>query len=314
MALRLTVRSAEGRPLPEGLRFDFEQARIALGRGAGADVRLPHASVSDQHALLRHEPEGYVLVDGESTNGTRINGEKLVPGRKKRLSDGDRIDIGVYSIVFEGARLATETVTAERTAELARRLFRASSRGAQLGAPRLVILDGAQVGKSIDIGEPPARLRIGRAETCQLVLSDPDISREHAEVLRDLDGVTLKNLESKNGVVVQGQVVQQRRLRDGDEVTLGKTRLLFEEPADQPLVALMAEPDRTLAPPSEPPAELPTATIEAPIEAAEQARASRSSNAGSDKRNLDTDLLIYALAAVVIAVSLAGILFLMRAS
>ncbi len=314
MALRLTVRSAEGRPLAEELRFDFEQARITLGRGAGADVRLPHTSVSDQHAAIRLESEGYVVVDGDSTNGTRVNGEKLVPGRKKRLSDGDRLDIGVYAIVFEGSRLTTETVTAERTAELARRLFRASQRGAQLGAPRIVILDGPQVGKSVEIGEPPARLRIGRAETCQLVLADPDVSREHAELVRDLDGVTLKNLESKNGVVLQGQVVQHRRLRDGDELMLGKTRLLFEEPADQPLIALMAEPDRPMPTPSTPPSELPTATVEASTIDPASARTSRAARAETgDKRNLDTDLLIYALAAVVIAVSVAGIVFLMRA-
>lgn len=318
MALRLTVRSAEGRPLPEELRYDLEQDRVMLGRSVGADVRLPHATVSEQHAIVRLEAEGYVLVDGESTNGTRVNGDKVVPGRKKKLHDGDRIDIGVYSIVFEGAKPSVETVTAERTAELARRLFRASQRGSQIGGARLVLLGGPQIGKSVGsstaIPEPPAKVVIGRAETCQLILNDPDVSREHAEVARDLDGITIRNLESKNGVIVQGNSVQQRRLRDGDEIMLGKTRLLFEEPADQMLLALANEADRLLPP--EPSAiETKTSATSKPPETLASASDPRPSSQPPAKRtSFDADLVIYSLAAVIIAISVAGILFLMRSS
>jgi pSer/pThr/pTyr-binding forkhead associated (FHA) protein len=316
MALRLTVRSAEGRPLPEELRYDLEQDRVMLGRAVGADVRLPHATVSEQHAIIRLETEGYVLVDGESTNGTRVNGDKVVAGRKKRLQDGDRIDIGVYMILFEGAKPSVETITAERTAELARRLFRASQRGSQIGGTRLVLLGGPNIGKNVGtstaIPEQPGRIVIGRAETCQLVLNDPDMSREHAEVVRDLDGVTIKNLESKNGVVVQGHVVQQRRLRDGDEILLGKTRLLFEEPADQMLLALANEADRPL-PPEPSAVETKTSTVSKPPEpVTPSAPPARPPSQPPSKRSFDADLVIYSLAAAIIAISVAGILFLMR--
>lgn len=316
MALRLTVRSAEGRPLPEELRYDLEQDRVMLGRAVGADVRLPHATVSEQHAIVRLEADGYVLVDGESTNGTRVNGDKVVPGRKKKLQDGDRIDIGVYTIVFEGAKPSVETITAERTAELARRLFRASQRGSQIGGARLVLLGGPNIGKSVGtstaIPEAPHKIVIGRAETCQLVLNDPDVSREHAEAVRDLDGITIKNLGSKNGVVVQGNVVQQRRLRDGDEIMLGKTRLLFEEPADQMLLALAHEADRPLPP--EPSAiETKTATVSQPPQPAATAPVIPGTpNEPPTKQSFDADLLIYSLAAAIIAISVAGIFFLMR--
>jgi len=313
MALRLTVRSAEGRPLPEELRYDLEQDRVTLGRGVGADVRLPHATVSEQHAIVRLEADGYVIVDGESTNGTRVNGDKLVPGRKKKLRDGDRIDLGVYSVLFEGARLSVETITAERTAELARRLFRASQRGSQVQGARLVLLGGPQVGKSTSVPDPPRKLVIGPAESCQIVLSDPDVSREHAEVARDLDGVSIKNLGSKNGVVVQGHTVQQRRLRDGDEIILGKTRFLFEEPADQLLLALAGEPDRELPPE---PSAIETRTVPSqkpPEPAAVDRSSSHAPSAPPAKpQRFDADLVIYGLAAVIIAFSIAGILFLMR--
>ena len=153
MALRLTVRSAEGRPLPEELRYDLEQDRVTLGRSVGADVRLPHATVSEQHAIVRLESSGYVLVDGESTNGTRVNGDKLVAGRKKKLQDGDRIEIGVYAILFEARgrasrrspRSAPRSSRAGSFALAARREHRRRALGA---AGR------AHVGKSTNVPEP----------------------------------------------------------------------------------------------------------------------------------------------------------------
>jgi hypothetical protein len=106
--------------------------------------------------------------------------------------------------------------------------------------------------------------------------------------------------------------VQQRRLRDGDELVLGKTRLLFEEPADQPLLALSGEPDRPLPPEPPPPSEVETATLAAAAAAPSEPLATPPAATAPPKRGLDADLLIYALAAVVIAISVAGIVILMR--
>ena len=111
-------------------------------------------------------------------------------------------------------------------------------------------------------------------------------------------------------MVVQGHAVQQRRLRDGDEVVLGKTRLLFEEPADQQLLALSSEPDRAL--PAEQPSAIETKTSagSTPPEAPAAGRAS--SQPPAKRTSFDADVIIYSLAAVIIAISVAGILFLMR--
>ena len=162
----------------------------------------------------------------------------------------------------------------ERTAELARQLFRRSEAGARVGAPRLVVLSGQSAGRSLDIPAPIARVLIGRGETCQLVLPDPDVSREHAEVVHDLDGVVMRNLESKNGLSINGQTVSHRRLRDGDELLFGTTRLLFEEPAEEPIDALGSEADRALSKPppvSVQPATAAAAPVSAPAPAGEAA-------------------------------------------
>ena len=97
MGVRLAIRSAEGQPLSEELAYDFEQARIVIGRGAGADVRIPHLTVSDVHATLRQQDDAYVILDNDSTNGTRVNGARVTGDRPKRLHDGDRIEVGAYA-------------------------------------------------------------------------------------------------------------------------------------------------------------------------------------------------------------------------
>ncbi len=234
MGVRFVISLAEGEPLPEEVGYGFEQARIVIGRGPGADVRLPHLTVSETHATVRLDGDSYVILDNDSKNGTQVNGTRVVQGRGKRLRDGDRIDVGVYALSFRTGVVLSQPTTMERTAELARRLFRQSQQGAHVEGPRLCVLSGPETGKSLDVPPPPARLLLGRAEACQLVLPDPAVAQEHAELVRDLDGVLIKTLGSAEAPNINGQLLAQRRLRDGDELVLGTTRLLFEEPADEP--------------------------------------------------------------------------------
>ena len=69
---------------------------------------------------------------------------------------------------------------------------------------------------------------IGRAPTCDLQLPDDSISREHAVVLvRRRGRYTLEDLQSTNGVRVNGKRVRSIELAHGDEIEIGQTRLVF---------------------------------------------------------------------------------------
>jgi pSer/pThr/pTyr-binding forkhead associated (FHA) protein len=304
MGVRFVIRSAEGKPLANELSYGFEQARIVIGRGAGADVRIPHLTVSEVHAVVRLDAEGYGIIDEGSTNGTRVNGVRLTAGRRKRLADGDRIEVGVYALTFHAGVALAQTITAERTAELARRLFRQSQRGAAVSAPRLVVLDGPRAGLHLDIPPPPARLLIGRDAHCQLALADPEVLPEHAEAIPDLDGVLLRATVD-GGLSINGHRVTERRLRGGDEVVLGATRLQFEEPAEEPIENLGAEPDKPL-PPDEPEPQPSVPVEDASPPPPPRMRPPR-------PRGFDADVIIYTLAAVVIAISAAALIALMTA-
>ena len=72
------------------------------------------------------------------------------------------------------------------------------------------------------------RVLIGRSRECDVVLSDPNTSRRHAEVRREGDGWTVVDLGSTNGIKVNGRRVDQAALEPGDRITLGLTELTFE--------------------------------------------------------------------------------------
>jgi hypothetical protein len=133
------------------------------------------------------------------------------------------------------------------------------------------------------------------------------------EIVRDLDGVLLRKLERAARLEINGQTLTQKRLHDGDELVLGQTRLLFEEPAEEPIDSLAAEADRAVPPPAapRPPPEPNAPALDRPPE-----QPSSSSDPSRTRRSgpsLDADVIIYTLAAIVIALSIAGLIALMSA-
>ena len=92
--------------------------------------------------------------------------------------------------------------------------------GAAAGS--LVLDDGARVA----VGEEP--VSIGRLPECDIVLSDPNVSRRHAEVRRQGTGFVVVDLGSTNGTRVNGAGVKERPVQDGDLITVGGTKIRFE--------------------------------------------------------------------------------------
>ncbi len=77
-----------------------------------------------------------------------------------------------------------------------------------------------------DAGER-GRLLIGRSRACDIHLADPSISRRHAELRHSGAGWSIQDLESLNGVVVNGRRVQRTPLEPADQIALGDTVLSF---------------------------------------------------------------------------------------
>jgi pSer/pThr/pTyr-binding forkhead associated (FHA) protein len=73
--------------------------------------------------------------------------------------------------------------------------------------------------------------RVGRSLAADVRFDDPTVSRRHALIVRQADGVRVLDDRSLNGVFVNGERVEWRELHDGDEIVVGRYRLTFLEVA-----------------------------------------------------------------------------------
>jgi DNA-directed RNA polymerase subunit RPC12/RpoP len=84
--------------------------------------------------------------------------------------------------------------------------------------------------------------RVGRSLAADVRFDDPTVSRRHALIVRQPDGVRLLDDRSLNGVFVNGARVDGQALKDGDEIIVGRYRLAFMSvPADPDTRATDAE-------------------------------------------------------------------------
>jgi len=72
------------------------------------------------------------------------------------------------------------------------------------------------------------RVVLGRSRDCDIELSDPNISRRHAELRQEGTSYWIVDLDSTNGTEVNGERTTRARLEHGDRITLGSTELVFE--------------------------------------------------------------------------------------
>jgi hypothetical protein len=171
-----------------------------------------------------------------------INGKPIAPNHfviRLSATDHERFEDVADVLVRELATAAREHAREERVGFLGRvvvelvvddrlrggrfEIGASLADNAALGAPaaRLLLPDGHQV----PLSDGP--VRIGRLPGCAVVLGDPNVSREHAELRPSGDSYTVVDLGSTNGTRVNGVPVSSRTLADGDEITVGGTVLRY---------------------------------------------------------------------------------------
>jgi pSer/pThr/pTyr-binding forkhead associated (FHA) protein len=71
------------------------------------------------------------------------------------------------------------------------------------------------------------RTLIGRSKECDVQLADPNASRRHAELRQEGAAYWIIDLDSTNGLEVNGRRLKRAKLEDGDRVTIGSTQIVF---------------------------------------------------------------------------------------
>jgi pSer/pThr/pTyr-binding forkhead associated (FHA) protein len=215
---KLVISDDEGKTIIVPLVRDL----ITVGRQEGNTIRLTERNVSRQHARLLRGPAGYTIEDLDSYNGVLINGGRI--DKSMALKDGDRVGIGDYVMALK----VEQDVEPARSPQPARNALPA---GVPAGPPaRLVMISAPAPGAEFSISKP--HVRIGRLEELDLCISHRSISREHARVLMREGNFEIEDLQSANGIRVNGSTVKAAPLRSGDVLELGQVRFRFVGPGE----------------------------------------------------------------------------------
>jgi pSer/pThr/pTyr-binding forkhead associated (FHA) protein len=274
--------------LTDGREYSVGAGPLSFGRDAASNVVVTGNEVSRQHAEIRTEPEGYLLVD-LSVNGTYVNGERI--GKTHLLARADVIRIGNDEFRFyadaamlsgaAGDRVLTPTAPApearptpppgavHRLSDTMHGLPNeqpgpktpASPEAAPLAS--LLFRSGDFKGKRLPIKVPVAN--IGRGDYNDVVISDASVSTMHAKLQRREAIWILTDLGSTNGTFVEGERVSgEAALTPGTTLKFGDIIALFE-PLDDHVPAartnqtrMMGRLDSAVAAPAAPDEEKPT--------------------------------------------------------
>lgn len=190
------------------LREELESS-LTIGSHPQNDVCLLDG-IEPQHARLEMTEEGLILMERDGPvylNGRPIRGSDLVKA-------GDLFDIGAYRFQVTNSPAASRR---EKTAT--------ASLQERTSASPIPILHFLQPTKK---KFRRSRLLIGRSEGCDVVLDNPFVSSQHAELfVRDGD-YYLRDLHSRNGTFLNDFRVTERILPPAGAIRLGRCSLTYE--------------------------------------------------------------------------------------
>jgi len=88
-----------------------------------------------------------------------------------------------------------------------------------------VVVDGPKAGARMALDSD--RISVGRHPESDIFLDDITVSRRHAEVRREGARYWVRDMGSLNGTYVNRELTEDRELTDGDEIRIGKFKLVF---------------------------------------------------------------------------------------
>lgn len=224
--LRLVMRRG---PTP-GNFYELTGETIMIGRGSKNDIVIQDNDVSREHCRLTKHGESYYLHDLGSSNGTFVNGMRVIT--QMPVQPGSLIELGDQITLFVEKIDAAEPHQHDTArAQPPPSLFDALPTQANPPPP-----DSTNYGLAVTIGPNTGRIywledlliTIGRDFSNDIVLQDPEVSRRHARLRRFKQGYGIEDAGSTNSTFVNNEPLQGiYLLRKGDVVRLG-TRVTLQ--------------------------------------------------------------------------------------
>jgi hypothetical protein len=181
----------------ESLKSELEEYLVEHAK------REDYALLTPPHVLLETDDD---LAIGEFGIATR-----MVQPRRAHRADGEP-----EGQVEPGATMIYKPKTPPQATEAASPV--------ELGVEREVAVLSWD-GRTMRVDK--RRVLLGRSRECDIQVEDPNVSRRHAELRQEGSTYWIVDLDSTNGVEVNGRRVKRAKLDSGDTFTVGSTEITF---------------------------------------------------------------------------------------
>ncbi len=230
--------------LPKGEKVEYElpdKGEVIIGRAADADVRVEVSEVSRRHAKIYCEDGKVYIEDLGSRNGTFVNKQRLVPGERKLIRQGDKITLA-NTVKLE--LFSEETVAVGEETQFVSNIPPSAPKHESTQRIGIGVFKVVDAPKDIDIPEEiiipsfdgdEATFIFGRSESADFVIPDPYVSSEQAKLIIKKEGknrykVEILDLAATNPTIVNKRSLKGEKasLRKGSIIQLGRVKLKFE--------------------------------------------------------------------------------------
>jgi hypothetical protein len=193
-----------------------------------------YLSPRDRDQFESYEPSLIKELEQYLTEHSRREGYVLLSKPQVSFETDDDLEVGLFGIanrMIQREAPGQEPEAAPEPGET--RIYRAAPGETEAASAEDLGLEPepepvATVslgGKSHDLQK--SSMVIGRSKDCDIRVSDPNVSRRHAEIRQEGSAYWIVDLDSTNGVSVNGRASKRAKLDDEDRITLGSTELVF---------------------------------------------------------------------------------------
>jgi hypothetical protein len=171
-----------------------------------------------------------LIIDAAKQNRWNLMGLPKIDFREdETMGKGEfKVESTFGSPADQPNRVSTHEPDEDAAAPSAVSSHTAEKMGLAASAPQLLVLDGdGKPSERISLTRDP--VVIGRLSSNDVVLSDSNVSRRHAELTCADGRWILSDLGSTNGSMVNGRMIKEHPLADGDRLAFGTSELIFKE-------------------------------------------------------------------------------------
>jgi hypothetical protein len=234
--------------IAKGLTKQMDEGRmVSISRTYAPNDFTIHLSKEDTESIQAYQESlKDELIQYASTHAENKNYHLMTPP-KIRFETEDSLRFGEFGITAKltGGEGPREKGAPQDTSGQTRIFRTEETGGGQQGTAAISANEARRHGLAREIvevvmedGTYPLEGRgpwtVGRSQECDIVVSDPNVSRKHARLSRADNGFVVEDLGSTNGTLLDGAPIDRERIESGDELTFGQTTARFVRRIDSP--------------------------------------------------------------------------------